>query len=145
MRSAFETFRLGIVFADKREALAVGGKCNAGINIANHELGSAAEHRRTEEVTNGENCVLGLDEIDVISIRGKIDIGVKRSAGATTCVSLFVGTLRNHRLDFPASSNWLRIYLPSGEMAARADFPLFVTCEIVKFWKGGALLPARSE
>ena len=57
-----------------------------------------------------------------------------------TCVSLLVGTWRSTRLDFPASFNSLRMYFPSGEIAARADLPLLVICEIEKFWKGGMAL-----
>ena len=49
------------------------------------------------------------------------------SAGAITCVSLLVGTWRSQRLCLPFSSNTLRRYFASGEMAAAIVFPLFVT------------------
>src|SRR5271165_841388 len=52
-----------------------------------------------------------------------------------TWVSLPVGRLRNQRLSIPLSSITLTTYLPSGEMAARAALPEFVTCVMVNFWK----------
>ena len=62
-----------------------------------------------------------------------------------TCVSLFVGTWRSHRLVFPASSSSLRMYFPSGEIAASADLPLLVICEIAKFWNGGDVLAGEQR
>ena len=47
-----------------------------------------------------------------------------------------LGTLRSHKLSSPLSSITLSTYLPSGEIAARAALPVFVTCVTVKFPNG---------
>ena len=52
------------------------------------------------------------------------------------CVLLLVGTWRSHRLVFPASTSSLRMYFPSGEMAASRDLPLSVICEMVIILEG---------
>ena len=68
------------------------------------------------------------------------------TAAGMTCVSLLVSTCRSQRLCLPASATALRMYFPSGEMAAWTDSPLSVTFVMVKFWKGtAAALPRISE
>jgi hypothetical protein len=50
--------------------------------------------------------------------------------------SLLVGTFRSQSACFPLSFRTLRMYLPSGEMAACSALPVFVTWVIEKFWNG---------
>ena len=51
-----------------------------------------------------------------------------KGSGSRTWVLLPLGTLRSHRLCFPLSLTTLTTYFPSGEMAATAALPEFVTC-----------------
>ena len=56
---------------------------------------------------------------------------------------LLVGTLRSQRPSFPSSLTTLRMYLPSGEIAANAALPESVTLETAMFWNGAAALRLR--